>query len=68
MGVKNNLKEIRLREFMIDSKTEFAKKLNVNIHTYSRWETGESVPVLKKALEIANKLNKKVDDIWYLQE
>lgn len=52
---------------MIDSKTEFAKKLNINVHTYIKWENGDSVPVLEKALEVAKQLNKKVDDIWYLE-
>ncbi|WP_069649628.1 helix-turn-helix transcriptional regulator [Caloranaerobacter ferrireducens] len=67
MGVKNRLKEIRLKEYMIDSKTEFAKKLNINVHTYIKWENGDSVPVLEKALEVAKQLNKRVDDIWYLE-
>ncbi|WP_425447579.1 helix-turn-helix transcriptional regulator [Dethiothermospora halolimnae] len=67
MEVKNNLKEIRLKEYMIDSKTEFAKMIEVNTHTYIKWENGNSVPVLKKALYVANKLNKKVDEIWYLE-
>lgn len=67
MKVKNRLKDIRLKEYMIDSKTEFAKKLDVNVHTYIKWENGDSVPILYKALEIAKKLNKRVDDIWYLE-
>jgi DNA-binding XRE family transcriptional regulator len=66
MSVKNNLKEIRLKEYMIDSKTEFSKMLGVDVHTYIKWEKGDSKPVLEKALEIAKKLNKNVNEIWYL--
>lgn len=65
MGVKNKLKEIRMREYMMESK-EFAKFLQENITTYSNWELGVSKPNLEKALQIGNKLNKKIEDIWYL--
>lgn len=61
------LKEIRLKEFMIDSKTEFARKLCIPIQTYTNWEKGLSYPNLNLAYEIAKKLNKEVTDIWYLE-
>lgn len=65
MGVKNKLKEIRMKEHMMESK-EFSKLLGVPPTVYSGWETGSSRPKLEKALEVAKILNKKVDDIWYL--
>lgn len=66
MGLKNRLKEIRMREYMMSSK-EFAKKLDVPLSTYSNWELCVSKPKLEEAFEIATKLNKKVDEIWYLE-
>ena len=64
LGVKNRLKEIRMREHMLSSK-DFAKMLGVNYTTYSNWETGISKPTLDAAFQISQKLNKKVDEIWY---
>ena len=64
--MKNRLKEIRMREYMMDSK-EFAAFLGESNTTYSNWELGVSKPTLEKSLYIANKLNRKVDDIWYLE-
>lgn len=63
--VKNRLREIRMREYALDPE-EFAVLINVNIKSYYSYEKDFSRPTLEKALEIANKLNKKVDDIWYL--
>ena len=62
--VKNKLKEIRMREYMMTS-SEFAKVLGVNLTTYSQWESGVNTPKLEKAFEIARKLNKKLEDIWF---
>lgn len=64
--VKNRLKEIRMREYMLEQK-EFADHLGVGLTTYFNWEKGTSKPPLEKALEIANKLNKDVKEIWYLE-
>lgn len=61
------LKEIRLKEFMIDSKTEFARKLGIPIQTYTNWEKELSYPNLKLAYEIAEKLDKEITQIWYLE-
>lgn len=65
--LKCRLKEIRLKEFMVDSKTEFARKLEIPIQTYTNWEKELSYPNLKLAYEIARKLNKQVTEIWYLE-
>jgi DNA-binding XRE family transcriptional regulator len=67
MGVKNRLKEIRMREYMIQSKSEFARFLGVKEQAYIKWENEESSPNMELALMIAEKLNKSIDDIWYLE-
>lgn len=63
--LKNKLKEIRMKEYMIESKSEFARILNVPIQTYIKWENEESSPNLDLAFTIAKKLNRTVIDIWY---
>lgn len=65
-GVKNRLKEIRMREYMMEPE-EFAKLINVNIKSYYSYERDFSRPTLEKALEIALKLNKTIHEIWYLE-
>lgn len=64
MGVKNRLKEIRMREYMM-SATDFAKKLGVKQSTYSQWENEQNNPTLEKAFEISRLLNKEINQIWY---
>ena len=64
--LKNRLKEIRMKEFMLSS-SQFAKMIGINSTTYSNWELNVSKPSLDKALEIAKKLNRNVEDIWYLE-
>lgn len=66
MSVKNKLKEIRMREYTMNQK-EFAEYLNIGITTYCNWEKETSKPTLEKAIEIANKLNKDIKQIWYLE-
>jgi DNA-binding XRE family transcriptional regulator len=53
-----------MREFL-KAPGEFAKFLGVPIQTYSGWENEHSRPTLEKAIEISNKLNKDVKEIWY---
>lgn len=50
------------------SPGEFATFLEVDIKVYSNWENDRSRPNLEKALIIAEKLNKSVNDIWYLEK
>lgn len=64
--VKNKLKEIRMREYAEEPK-EFAKRLEVNVKTYYVWESGAALPSSLKMLEVAKKLNKLVNDIWWLE-
>jgi DNA-binding XRE family transcriptional regulator len=66
MGVRNNLKEIRMKKFML-SQTEFAKLLGINYRQYNKYENG-TVPESETMLKIAIKLDKKVEDIFYLIE
>lgn len=67
MGVNNKLKEIRMKEYMIDTKKAFAEMLEVNYRQYSEYERG-IVPESETMLRIARKLNKHVDEIWYLTD
>lgn len=62
--VKNRLKEIRMKEYMMTSQ-EFASMLDIKLSTYSRWENGENNPNLEKAFEIAKKLKKEITEVWY---
>lgn len=66
MGVKNRLKEIRMKEYLMNM-TQFAEFLGIDIKLLSSWERGKSKPTLERALEISNKLNKNVNEIWYLE-
>lgn len=64
--LKNRLKEIRMREFMM-APGEFAKKIGTDIKNYNNWESSRSKPRLEIALQVAEKLNRKVEDIWYFE-
>lgn len=64
--LNNRLKEIRMKEYMMTS-SEFAKLLEVPLTVYSGWENNTSRPKLEKAFEVAKKLNKKVDNIWFYE-
>lgn len=64
--VNNKLKEIRMKEYMMSQK-DFATFLDVQVKVYWSWENNKSKPTLEKALEIANRLNKNIMEIWYLQ-
>ncbi|EGT4144077.1 helix-turn-helix transcriptional regulator [Clostridium perfringens] len=67
MSVNNKLREIRMREFLMEIR-EFADKLGVNLKTYSNWEKNRSKPPLEEALKIAEKLERNIEDIWYLEK
>ncbi|PWX20922.1 helix-turn-helix transcriptional regulator [Clostridium perfringens] len=67
MGMKNKLREIRMREFLMNSG-EFARMLGVNLKTYSNWEKNRSRPQLEEGLRIAKVLNRAVEDIWSLED
>ena len=65
--LKNRLKEIRMKEFMLSQK-EFSDYLGVGITTYCNWENNLSRPSLEKALKISKKLNKSIEEIWCLED
>ena len=64
--MKNKLKVIRMREYMMEPQ-DFSDLICINYKTYYSWERGVAGPSLQTALEVAKKLNKKVEDIWYLE-
>ena len=63
----NRLKEIRMKEYMMNSG-QFAEMLGINSSTYSMIENGKRGVSLENAFSIAQKLNKKIEDIWYREE
>lgn len=66
--VKNKLKEIRMVEYQM-TPTEFCKNiLNISRSTYSQLENNRTIGNIETALKIAKSLNKKVEDIWYLED
>lgn len=66
MGAKNRLRQIR-HEMMIDKQIEMANLLGIAQNQYNRYEKGGQ-PTLEVALRIAKRLNKQVEDIFYLDE
>jgi putative transcriptional regulator len=48
------------------SQAEVARKLNVSRSWINKIENGKTVPSLKMALRIANILDCKVEDLFYL--
>lgn len=65
MSIENRLREIRMKEYGLYPE-EFSKILEVNLKTYYTWENGSSIPSMKEGLRIAKKLNKMLEEIWYL--
>ncbi|MBY6761806.1 helix-turn-helix domain-containing protein [Clostridium botulinum] len=67
MNVKNKLKEIRMREYMMTS-TKFCELLDVSLSTYSQIENNKQQGNIETILKISKALNRKVEDIWYLED
>lgn len=65
MAVKNRLREIR-HQMMIDKQNEMADYLCLQQQQYNRYEKQGVQPTLEVSLKIAQKLNKRVEDIFYL--
>lgn len=63
--VKNKLKEIRMKKYMMNSK-EFSELLGIKANTYSQLETQKQQGNIETILKISKALNLKVEDIWYL--
>lgn len=64
MVLNNRLKEIRMKEYMMSSR-EFSDMLGISASTYSKIENNKKSVSLDNAFEIAEKLNKKIEDIWF---
>ena len=65
--LENKLKEIRMREFMMNQK-EFSEHIEVNPSQYLRYEKSTASPSLEVALWIAQKLKRSLHDIWTIKE
>lgn len=52
---KNKLKEMRMREYGIDSKSEFASILEVEPPTITNWEKGNRFPKEDMLIKNSNK-------------
>jgi putative transcriptional regulator len=68
MGVKNKLKEIRMREYMMSQKDFCENILKINIRTYNPIENNKVQGTIDTAMNIANNLNKRIEEIWYFDE
>lgn len=58
----NRIREFRKKKKM--SQTEVAKRMNLNQHTISQWETEERIPNVKKALKLAEILETTVESLY----
>lgn len=62
--LKNNLKEIRSEKKM--SQTDLAQLVGVSRNTISSIETGQFCPTAKLALVLCVALDKKFEEVFYL--
>lgn len=58
----NRIREFRKKKKM--SQAEVAKRMNLNQHTISQWETEERIPNVKKALKLAEILETTVESLY----
>lgn len=58
----NRIREFRKKKKI--SQAEVAKKMNLNQHTISQWETGERIPNVMKALKLAEILETPVESLY----
>lgn len=65
MTLKNRLRKVR-HEMMIDRQTEMAELLGITKYQYNRYEKQHSQPTLESALIMASKINRKVEDLFYI--
>ena len=63
--LKNNLKEIRNKKKM--SQTDLAQLVGVSRNTISSIETGQFCPTAKLALVLCVALDKKFEEVFYLE-
>lgn len=63
--VKNRLKEIRMREYMLNQK-DFCRLIGISQSTYNPIENNTKQGNAETILLIAKGLNRRVEEIWYL--
>ena len=63
--LKNNLKEIRSEKKM--SQSDLAQLVGVSRNTISSIETGQFCPTAKLALVLCVALDKKFEEVFYLE-
>lgn len=68
MGVKNRLKEIRMKEYMLNQKEFCENVLNISQSTYSPIESNTKQGNIDTILKIAKALNLPVEQIWFLAD
>lgn len=67
MKLKNNLKNIRFEKNQI-SQEALAKGVNVSRQTINSIENGKFNPSILLALQISNYFEKKIEEIFFLEE
>ncbi|NFD86753.1 helix-turn-helix domain-containing protein [Clostridium botulinum] len=67
VGVKNKLKEIRMKEYMMNQK-EFCKVIGISQSTYSPIEKNIKQGNAETVLKIAKALSRPVEQIWFLED
>jgi putative transcriptional regulator len=65
VGVLNKLKEIRMKEYMMNQKEFCENVLKINTRTYSPIEGNKVQGNIETAMIISKALNRKIEDIWY---
>lgn len=63
--VKNKLKQIRMREYMLNQK-DFCRLIGISQSTYNPIENNTKQGNAETILLIAKGLNRRVEEIWYL--
>lgn len=64
--IHNNIRSIR--EELGLTQVELAEKVNVSRQTIISLEKGSYNPTLELALKLSKTLNKKIDDVFYMEE
>lgn len=58
----NKIKEFRKKKNL--SQSDISKMMKVNQSTYSQWETGQRLPNVKRAIQIAEILETTVESLY----
>jgi putative transcriptional regulator len=66
MPISNHLKELRHDHRM--NQKEFAEFLGISVYQYNRYENQTRQPTLEAALHISEKVQRPVNEIFYLVE